>query len=63
MVVITPLRPRGEPRHAQADLAQHGSAVDGVESIVKVDLQEAFVDMARVTLHPLPGSVDGGFRA
>ena len=47
----------------QADLAQHGRPINGVERVAEIHLQEAFVNMAGVPLHPLPGSVDGGLGA
>ena len=63
VVVVAPLGPRREARHVQAALTEHGRTVDGVESIPKVHLQKAFVRVAGVALHPLPGGVNGGFCA
>ena len=63
VMVVAPLGPWRKPRHVQADLAQHGRPINGVERVAEIHLQEAFVNMAGVPLHPLPGSVDGGLGA
>ena len=60
VMVVAPLSPWRKPRHVQTDLAQHGRPINGVERVAEIHLQEAFVNMAGVPLHPLPGCVDGG---
>ena len=63
VMVVAPLSPWRKPRHVQTDLAQHGRPINGVERVAEIHLQEAFVNMAGVPLHPLPGCVDGGLGA
>ena len=60
MTVVGPFGPRGEPRQVEPDLAEKGAAVDSVESVLEIDLEDDVGDMTCVTVGPLPDSVHSG---
>ena len=61
MVPITPLSIGGYAGQSEADSPQHGCPIHTIEGILKINGEESFVDMPRIAVELVAGSVHSGF--